>query len=130
MLRSIRSVSVAAAAATAALLGSASGALAGPQDFSLYNYSDQEIASVFVVPDYAGKRGLDALGDLVVGPDQFVDIYVEGYGDYCSFNVWVVTTVGEVVEFLGVDLCTIHVIDITSADEEFETRPATDFIFG
>ena len=112
MLRSIRTAAVATVAAAGILAAAAVSAQAGQQDFTVYNDSAQDIYYIFVSPDYSEDWGNDVLADAILPAGTAFDIYMDGFGSHCFFDIQVANAYGETLEFWGVDLCSVSSVVI------------------
>lgn len=81
------------------------GALAGIQDFYVHNESKWVILFIYVTPDYSDDWEEDVLGDEVLMPGETFEIFMNGYDNYCYFDILIEDERGNVSEYWDVDLC-------------------------
>ena len=86
-------------------------AYAGIQDFVVRNFSSNTVLFVYVSADYESSWGADVLGSNVLYPGQEIEVYMDGYGSHCWFDIKVEDEAGYYQEYFGVDLCSVYYID-------------------
>jgi len=47
----------------------------------------------------------------VLYPGQEIEVYMDGYGSHCWFDIKVEDEAGYYQEYFGVDLCSVYYID-------------------
>lgn len=94
------------AAAMLSTMGAAP-ALAGIQDFIVQNNGGLVVTYVYVSADYEDNWGPDVLGNEVLYPGEQVEVYIDGYGDHCWFDVLIEDEGGDQWVYENVDLCTV-----------------------
>jgi hypothetical protein len=93
----------------ACLVGGASIALAGKQDFTLINKTGFTIDQVYVDLSTEDSWGEDVLDQDQLPSGEEQEITFTGYDDTdCMFDVLLVDTKGVKWEVEGIDLCKIH----------------------
>jgi len=95
--------------AAAAVLTAVTAAQAAPLEFTLVNDSEFTLFTLFVSPDYSDTWGENVLAD-AMRPGEEVDFTSDG--SHCIFDIQAGNRYGDVVEFMGVDLCRPVVITV------------------
>jgi len=88
-----------------------SSAYAGIQDFIVRNYSGNTVLYVYVSADYESSWGPDVLGNDVLYSGEELEIYIDGYGNHCWFDVKIEDDAGYYQEYFDVDLCSTLYVD-------------------
>ncbi|MET0362962.1 MAG: argininosuccinate lyase [Sphingobium sp.] len=87
-------------------------AIAGDQDFTLYNKTGYDIAEVYVSPARANAWGKDVLKDNVLEDTHYIPITFKATNSTCTYDLKVVFTDGDDAHWSNFDLCTISKISI------------------
>jgi len=87
-------------------------AIAGDQDFTLFNKTGYDIAEVYVSPAAAKTWGDDVMEDEVLEDTASVPITFNAKNDICNYDLKVIFTDGDEAYWTNFDLCTISKIQI------------------
>ena len=98
-------------AAATALLASVP-ALAGDQDFTLFNKTGYDIAEVYVSPAKSKAWGDDVMEEDVLENAHSIPITFRAKNAICNYDLKVIFTDGDEAYWTNFDLCTISKIQI------------------
>lgn len=87
-------------------------AIAGDQDFTLFNKTGYDIAEVYVSPADAKAWGDDVMEDEVLEDTASVPITFNAKNSVCHYDLKVIFTDGDEAQWTNFDLCTISKIQI------------------
>ena len=80
--------------------------------FTLINASIVDIHYVFVSPETSDNWGDDQLGQHILPSGYEIDLPVYGELDECFYDIQVISSYGESLEFWGVDLCEVTEVEV------------------
>lgn len=103
-------------AGVVALFTAAGTAVAGEQDFTLVNYTGVEIYEVYVGPASSTNWGEDILGADTLGDEEEVEIVFDPVEDAELWDVRVVDSDGNNIDWFAVDLTTTSVLTLYYED--------------
>lgn len=103
-----------------------SGALAGPQDFTLHNATGYDIAKVFVSPMSTNSWEEDIMGRDVLSKDDNVKINFAPSTDHCQYDLKVIYTDNESAAWTNINLCTVSNITLHYDRSAGSTSAETD----
>lgn len=104
--------------AVASVLCLSNAAFAADQDFTLKNKTGYEINEVYVSTPAAKSWGKDILGEGVLANGASKKIKFKPTTSACKWELQVVFSDGEKVEWDAFDLCTVHAITLHYENNE------------
>lgn len=101
-----------AAIVLAAAFAAPQSAVAADQDFTLKNATGYDIREVYVSVPAAKTWGKDIMGDGILSDGSAKAVHFHPETESCSWDMQVVFTDNERVEWGGIDLCSIQKITL------------------
>lgn len=112
----MRITNVISAALAAFFLSGA--AFAADQDFTLKNRTGYDIKEVYVSRPSAKSWGHDILGEGILADGGSKMVHFKPTTEACKWELQVIFSDGETVEWSAFDLCTVHTITLHYANGE------------